>query len=206
MNFTEVISPNGEASLIDVNNPPTLIRRGVLSIKTKVNNEVKETPVYIVELAEELTGTDVVSVYKVKEIGDSIQKDYIEEKVTPRFKSTTYLGELAQKIKGRSIKEQRRVETKPPLFLAPVVNGIDTFTGIEGKGFYEREEDRHILLPDGKPGIAYGDNTGVFIGLSSIKWDKAYVDVESITKGYLSQKQIWFNLDGQRPQFRSEAL
>lgn len=206
MNFVEVTNPNGEASLIDVNNPPTLIRRGVLSLKTKVNDTVEEKPIYIVELAEELSGTDIVSVYKVKAIDGTVQKDYIEERVTPKFKSTTFLGELAQKVKGKSIKEQRRVETKPPLFLAPVVNGVDTFTGIEGRGFYEREEDRHILLPDGKPGIAYGDNTGVFIGLSSIRWDKVYVDVDSIAKGYLSQKQIWFNLEGQKPQFRSETL
>nr|DAI05888.1 MAG TPA: hypothetical protein [Herelleviridae sp.] len=204
MNFTEVISPNGDSSLIDVTNPPILIRRGTLSIKTKIDNKAVEKAIYIVELAEETSGTDVVSVYKAKTINGVVQKDFVTEEVKQGYKSTTFLGDLAQKVKGSDLRGKRYISTKPPLFLAPVVFGKDTFTGVEERGFYEREEDRHVIQ-DGKPAIQFGDNTGVFIGLSSIKWERVYVDMNDVAKGYLANKQVWFNLEGNNPQFKSEV-
>lgn len=204
MNFTEIISPDGSSSLVDVMSPPVLIRRGTLSIKTKQDGKVAEKAIYIVELAEELSGTDVIAVYKAVTIDGVVQKDYTEKVIKQGYKESTFLGELAQAVKGKNLKERRTVETKPPLFLAPITLGVDTFTGLEEKGFYEREEDRHVIQ-DGRPAIKFGDNTGVFIGLSSIKWEKVYVDMNDVTKGYLANKQIWFNLEGNNPQFKSEV-
>lgn len=212
MKYTEIQVGDGQSTLLDVKSKPALIRRGTLTMKVKSRDslisKVEEKPVYIVELAEESYGTSVVSVFSAvqERSGDHVvvQKAYTENITKPSFKGTTFLGKVAQKVHEKSLKPKRVVTTKPPVFLAPVVMGVDTFTQEHGLGFYEREPDKFVMK-DGHPSIEYGKNTGVFICLNSIKWDKAYVSAGQLIQDYVADKQLWFNLGGTKPQFKSEV-
>lgn len=191
MNFKEITLGNGEQSVIDVDAPPKLIRRGALSIK---NAKGEKDPIYIVELAEETGDVDIVRVYKAKKGMHPPMKDFEVVEKEPKFAGETKLGEMANLLlKKQSPKKKRTYVDNPPLFIAPIQYSEDTFTGKYGKGFYERTKDQFVNR-DGKPAIAYGKNTGVFIGLDSIHWDKAYVDASSIVQDFVSDKELWFNL------------
>lgn len=212
MKYTEIQVGDGQSTLLDVKSKPALIRRGTLTMRVKAKDslisKVEEKPVYIVELAEEPYGTNIVSVFSAVQVGKGdhlvVQKAYTETITQPSFKNTTFLGKVAQKVHEKNLKPKRIVTTKPPVFLAPVVPGVDTFTREEGLGFYEREPDKFVIK-DGQPTIEYGKNTGVFICLNSIKWDKAYVNAGQLIQDYVADKQLWFNLGGDKPQFKSEV-
>lgn len=205
MEFRQVTMGEGQVELVDVTTPPKLIRRGVLSMKTVEKGKEVLKPIYIVEHAEEQGGADIVSVYTVKEGSQPPIKDFetIERKF--KYKEGTYLGKLANRLLGDSAPVKKVVEDKPPLFLAPVTYAKGTFTGNFERGFYEREKDR-FTVSEGKMKIIYGDNTGVFIGLDSVKWDKAYVDAGDLTSKYVQDKMLWFdlNVSGQFPM-KSDA-
>lgn len=212
MKYTEIQVGDGQNVLLDVTSTPTLIHRGTLTMKVKSRdglvNKVEERPIYIVELAEEPHGANVVSVFTAVQEGTEdhvvVQKAYTENITKPAFKGTTFLGKVAQKVHEKNLKPKREVTTKPPVFLAPVVMGVDTFTQEHGLGFYEREPDKFVMK-DGQPSIEYGKNTGVFICLNSIKWGKAYVNAGQVIQDYVADKQLWFNLGGNKPQFKSEV-
>jgi len=166
------------------------IRKGVLIVQKK--------PFYIVELIKE-QNTAYVIVYKVHPgTDDNPQKLAVEEKKRINtFSTNTLLGNLANRlIPG---KMSRKWVPKPPVFIAPVVlNQVDTFTGKREAGFFEREEDR-VVVEAGEKKLKRGDNTGVFIGLSSVTWDdKVTIPTESLVKALIQHNQgnDFFDLEG----------
>lgn len=201
--YTEITVGDGQTTLLDVNSSPKLIRRGVLTMKVKSRElgmrKMIEKPIYIVEVAEEGYGTSIASVFQAVQEGEGdnivVQKAYKESITQQAFKESTFLGKVAQKVHSKNLKPKRVVTTNPPVFLTPIVLGTDTFTGMSGLGFYEREPDRFVIH-DGKPTIEYGKNTGVFICLNSVKWEKVYVSAGQIVQDYIADKQLWFNLEG----------
>lgn len=209
MNFKEITLGDGTVTLISVDSTPNLIRRGVLTLTVEEEGQKVKKPIYIVELAEENGGgADIVSVYGIKANSNVVQKDYEEIIVKAGYKETTELAKVASKVlKARKggVPQKRELRTKPPLFLAPVVESIGTFTNVVERGFFEREPDR-FRMEDGKPYIQYGKNTGVFIGLNSIKWEKAYVNARELADRYITDKELWFDFGTKnQPQFKSET-
>ncbi|QDP42918.1 hypothetical protein HWC53_gp171 [Bacillus phage vB_BmeM-Goe8] len=167
------------------------IRKGVLIVQKK--------PFYIVELIKE-QNTAYVIVYKVHPgTDDNPQKLAVEEKKRINtFSPNTLLGNLANRLIPGKI--SRKWVPKPPVFIAPVVpNQVDTFTGKRESGFFEREEDR-MVTEAGKKKLIRGDNTGVFIGLSSVTWDdKVTIPTDSLIKALIQHKQEegnFFDLQG----------
>lgn len=207
MNFKEVTMGDGNIELIDVDTPPKLIRRGVLSMKQVEKGKEVLKPIYVIEHAEELGGADIVAVYRVKENSKPVVKDFQSVETRFKYRESTFLGGLANKKleAQKEVPVKRKVENKPPLFLAPITLGVGTFTGKLERGFYEREQDRFVL-DNGKPKIQYGENTGVFIGLDSVKWDKAFVNAGDSINQYVQDKLIWFDLQnaGKHP-FKSDS-
>lgn len=196
MNFIEA-SLNGYRTLIDTESTPTLIRRGVLSLKTDKGLQA----IYIIEHAEEKESDDIVSVYAVKKDSNPPVKDFEAKEVYYKYRESTLLGKLANQVFSKKLsKPEEKVEEKPPLFLAPITEGTDTITEVEGPGFYEREPDK-FRIKEGKPFVEYGENTGVFIGLNSIKWEKAFVQTRGLLEDYIRDKEIWFdmNLESSNP-------
>lgn len=203
MKLKEITLGNNTMQLVSVDTPPKLIRRGVLSMVLADNKQEKVAkPIYIVEYAEELGGTDLVSVYGVKANSKVVEKDYevIVEKQS--YGKDTFLGELANKVHGKNLPDKRVVRTKPPLFIAPVVIGVGTFTGKTELGFYERAKDRFVTTGTGV-GVEYGKNTGVFIGLNSIKWEKTFINASDTLQSFVADKTLWFDIA--TPQFKSET-
>lgn len=207
MKLKELTLGNNSMQVVNVDTPPTLIRRGVLSMVTKQGmlQEVVVKPIYIVEYAEEVGGVDLVSVFGLKANSKMPEKDYEVIIQKQGFKTTTFLGDLASKVKGKDLPEKKVIRTKPPLFIAPVVTGVNTFTGKTELGFYEREKDRFITTATGA-GIEYGENTGVFVGLSSVKWEKTFVNAGDTVQSFVADKLLWFDLvSPDIPQFKSET-
>lgn len=166
-------------------NPP-IIKTGTLYIKKK--------PIYIIEKVENGEETEYVTVYNVfkEQIdGKSPIKDYRVERRYSEFKGDTPLTKFAKRYyqpKGHNY----RVE-EPPVFMEPIVWGKNTFTGREGKGFYEREQDRFKKEGD-KVVLKKGDRTGIFITLDSITWEKLVVAPKDIYETYEAQKLLWFGV------------
>lgn len=166
------------------------IRKGVLYVQKK--------PFYIVELIKE-QNTAYVMVYKVHPgTDDNPQKLAVEEKKRVNtFSSQTLLGQLANRIIPGKV--SRKWIPKPPVFVAPVVlNQVDTFTQKREAGFFEREEDR-FATEAGEKKFIRGDNTGVFIGLSSITWeDKVTIPTQSLVNALMNHNQgnDFFDLQG----------
>lgn len=132
---------------------------------------VKHKPVYIVRLTEFPGGESAVGVYGISKEdyknskGKVVNKDWhtVIDKV-PFAENSSVLANIARsKFKAK----KHKVE-KPALFTARVQNGVSTFGGKEGYGFYE-------LTPDHRDAQTnrwiQGNRTGVFILLDDIKWD-----------------------------------
>lgn len=200
MQFKEVKLSNGAGEIIDVSATPKLIRRGVLSVKSNESGEEVSKPIYVVELAEEATGSDIASVYRVKPGSNPPIKDFDREEKELKYRESTYLGKLANASLKKAGKKQRKVEVveKPPLFLAPVTTAINTFTGELERGFFEREKDQ-LTIDSGKVKMVYGQETGVFIGLKLIMWEKAFVNTGDLVSQYIQDKAIWFDLTTDDP-------
>lgn len=136
-------------------------REGILSIN--------KVPRYIVRQTDFPGGESVVGVYKVSERdykaskGKVINKDWETKQEPSHFSGDTLLAGIA---KSKETRKNIKVE-KPALYTSRVQNGIGTFGGKEGLGFFEYEPEeysaiQHKYLPS-KP-------TGVFILLDDIKW------------------------------------
>jgi len=166
------------------------IRKGVLWIQKK--------PFYIVELIKE-QNLAYVMVYRVHPGTDSNpQKLAVEEKKRVNaFSNETLLGQLANRI--IPTKTSKKWIPKPPVFTAPVVlNQVDTFTQKREAGFFEREEDRFATIA-GEKKLVRGENTGVFIGLSSVTWeDKVTIPTQSLVNALIQYNQgnDFFDLNG----------
>jgi hypothetical protein len=179
--FDELITPKA--------NQLTYVRKGVLWIQKK--------PHYIVELIKE-QNIAYVMVYKVHPDTDENPQKLADELITKTnvFSNNTLLGQLANQIIPS--KTGRKWIPKPPVFVAPVIpNRQNTFTGKIEEGFFEREEDR-VVVTAGEAKIARGNNTGVFVGLSSIDWEpKVTIPTESLVKTLRAyQAEMFFDLTG----------
>lgn len=183
MNTEDLVTPQ-EGQL-------TYAQRGVLWL----NKE----PFYIVDLIKE-GGVSFVVVYDVQEgTKKNPQKAYhIESGVDRVFGKGTKLGQLATKF--ITAQQVKRMVIKDPIFTAPVLpNQQDTFTGKKESGFFEREADRLTTI-EGKRTLVRGNNSGVYIGLSSIVWeDRVTVPTASILKSLIRSKNqdSFYDLEGQ---------
>jgi hypothetical protein len=150
------------------------VRKGVLW--------VQGNPHYIVELIRE-HGVAFVQVYDVHpNTRDNPKKlaDEVVSKVGAK-KETTLLGQLANRLKPP--KKKKQWVARPPVFVAPVVHGYtSTFTGQIDSGFFERAPDRFDSV-GGEKVFVRGENTGVFVGLSSVIWDsRTTIPMESLVE------------------------
>lgn len=149
-------------------------------------------PIYIVEHLVDPTSFDVVIVYSIKDNSKPPVKAFDEVKYETQYKGSTSLGALANQV---GIKTKRKsIQERPPLFVTPVLQGVDTFTGQEGMGFFEREKDN--FRASGK--VIEGAQTGVFITLDSVTWNHTFVPAHNVLSDYLTVRDVWFNIsDGQ---------
>lgn len=167
------------------------IKRGVLYVEKK--------PYYIVDLIKE-QGMSYVMVYRVHPGTDDNPKKLAQELSVKEqvFSNNTRLGQLANAIIPSKVAKTWVV--KEPVFMAPVLPvGLNTFTGQEESGFYEREEDK-MTVQGGEKRMVRGKNTGVFIGLSSIVWEeKIHIPTSSLLQSltnYQQQQDIFYDLQG----------
>lgn len=171
-----------------------------LSLPTKVHTGVlyvNKTPVYIVEIVEENgANADFITVYeahKHKEQSESnipVKAYDVVERDLNYIKPTTVLGQIASKI-VKPNKKKFKV-TKPPLFMTEIEVGKDTFTGREGRGFYEREKDEVRISKKEGVGVKRGVRTGVFVSLDSIIWEKVKVPTMGLVEEYKARKTLYF--------------
>jgi len=173
---------------------------GSLGLPTKVHTGVmyvNKKPVYIIEVVEENgENAEFVTVYeahrhKNEEDASIPVKAYdVVEKDMNYIKPTTLLGQLASKMVKPN---KKRIKiTKPPLFMTEIMVGKDTFTGKEGRGFYEREKDEVRITKKEGIGVKRGDRTGVFISLDSIIWEKVRVPTTDLVEEYQARKTLYF--------------
>lgn len=177
---------------------PNVLRRGVLSLKVKkdktlLNKESYELkPIYVVELMQENEQLSFVTVYEPHPNSNPVIKAYEKVKKKKSFSTETKLGQIANST--IKIPEKVIYQDKRPLFMAPVMDGVDTFTKVRGRGFYEREKDGIVVSGVGAT-FKEGKATGVFIGLDTIVWKDTVVLTSDILKQFEVNKQIWFNLE-----------
>lgn len=168
--------------LTSLENTPRMTHKGVIHVNQK--------PVYIIEVVEESAGqsTQYATLYTVQRDSNPPIKSYKTIKKSKGFKSTTVLGKLADSMFKPTSHLVRQEE--PPAFMVDLMYGKDTFTGVEGKGFYEREQDV-IQVTAGGVKVKPGELTGVFIALSSVVWEKMTVSTEDILQEYEARRLIW---------------
>lgn len=167
----------------DAKQVPPYVREGIIFVNKK--------PEYVVEyIYDESNPRDYITVYK-PESEDNPVKAYTLVDRTKQFKGTTKLSAIARS----RIKPERKVErvVDPPLFMAPIVEGVSTFTGKFGDGFYEREPDQ-LVAGNNQMRVEKGDYTGVFISLDDIRWGKEYVATKEIIARYKANETLWFYL------------
>ena len=160
---------------------PTQLRRGTLYAEKQA--------IYIIEILDDGNVPLYATVYEVQPNSKPPMKAYQQVGQTFSFKTSTALGRLASKH-VKVAPSKKNVEL-PPLFMAEIVNGTDTFTGKHGTGFWERERDRTQLLKDGVE-VIHGDRTGVFIELSSITWEKLIIPTEEVIREVQANKILFF--------------
>lgn len=152
---------------------------------------VSKKPMYIVEVIEEGAGLEsqYITVYEVEPDSSPPIKAYDRVEVMSGYRTTTPLGALASKL----FKSKKKVykEDKPPLFMADIEYGVDTFTGKHSRGFYEREKDT-VKFVNNKVKIVFGEKTGVFVGLDSITWVKLVIAPEDVYREYKARKTLWY--------------
>lgn len=167
---------------------PTIIHRGVVNVK---NSEGKSIPTYIVEMIEDESGIEVVTIWGVYPESSPPRKDFTPVTQEITYRTETTLGQLASKL--FKPKSKRAFVEKPPLFMTPIVYGTDTFTGKYGKGFHERTPDR-IVRNEKAVRIEHGKYTHVFISLESVKWQNPIISAEDLTLRYQANKKLWFDI------------
>jgi len=124
------------------------------------------------------------------------QAKEIPHKRINRFSESTRLGQLANHILPK--KQTKKLQTKPPIFIAPVVpNQKATLTGEIEDVFYEREPDRMGTIA-GEKTLIKGRSTGVAVGMSSIVWNDGYtIDTNSILNALTQYKDdMFYDLGG----------
>lgn len=149
-------------------------------------------PIYIVEHVVDPTSFDVVMVYGVKDNSKPPVKAFDEVVSETKYLKGTPLGQLAD-VKGIKTKRKSIVE-RPPLFVTPVFEGVDTFTRQEGLGFFERQKDNFRATGE----IIEGAQTGVFVTLDSVTWNHTFIPANNILSDYLAVRDVWFGISDGR--------
>ena len=164
--------------------------RGILILNAKDNlGRPKKEPLYI---AEYFGGdpTNSIALYKVKKVKmagsdeEYYDKDFTETEINNNpYSPSTFLGKLANnsfKTKKKTVRQY-----KLPLFITTIEDGVDSFTGKKGPGFYEEEPGKSVLHdPTGKRYRTWeeGKRTGVFLCLSSFKWTEVPYVPKEVTR------------------------
>lgn len=136
-------------------------------------------PYLIIKEVAMANGTHYVAAYDYsKEMykrsnGEVIRKAYAEYETPTAFSTKSVMGKKALSLFGS--RNKKVVKELPAKFIAPIVEGTDTFTGKTGLGFYERADDKEI---NGQ--FVEGEPTGVFVLLEHIKFGKVTIDEKSI--------------------------
>lgn len=165
------------------------------SIKMRVSEGVyyfDNIPIYIVEHIEE-DMHEYVMVYDIQEgMAEPVKKYSTKSENTRTIPGGTKLSNIIKERVPPKIQQKKIVHD--PVFVADIIHmGIDTVTGKSGKGFFERSRDREIRTERGFK-IEPGHYTGVFIGLSSIKWRSSYTPLDSVIQYYRKQKESRLNV------------
>lgn len=154
-------------------------RTGVLYVlDTDINEKV---PTYVVEEQYYDRNDRYYRVYGVfKKNGKAYPiKDYKEVPKPDKqdeLRGTSNLVKLAKRMfKGSKKKPQILKAEKPPLFMAPGMNGVDTFTGQKCFGFKEYSPDKYL-----QGNYIEGQPTGVFLNIDLIRWGDAKIDIDDI--------------------------
>ncbi|BDA82259.1 hypothetical protein [Staphylococcus phage vB_SsapH-Golestan-105-M] len=141
-----------------------------------------DTPYYFIEHVEEEL-SEYVIVYDIhdREEKENPQKKYRIESYQRTIPGGTPLSNLI-----KSMMPQRKYPKKvvdDPIFVANIIPlGVDTITGKTGKGFFERDRDRTIYSQKEPTKVVHGQYTGVFIGLTNVKWNRTYTPLESVVE------------------------
>lgn len=181
---------------------PLRVRTGVLykevnlmdGMKNPITGEyiTSKKAIYIIEHIIDPHSFDMVVAYQPKAKSNPPVKDYAEKVYKSSYRETTPLGKLAV-TSGRK-QERKRVEEAPPLFVTPVIEGIDTFNNTFGLGFPEREPDKFLANGERKE----GNSTGVFITLDSVEWGQTHVPTREVVANYTAMRDVWFHISNGR--------
>ena len=177
---------------------PTKIKTGVLykdvpvldGIANPITGEVitNKQAIYLIEHVIDPNSFDVAIVYSVQAKSDPPVKAFESKKAVVPYRQSTTLGSLAQ---TKGIKQERSyIEEKPPLFVTPIIEGLDTFTGEPCLGFLEREPDKFTASGS----VLEGKSTNVFVSLDSIEWLDTRVPTRDLIADVVAIKDVWFNL------------
>lgn len=167
----------------DSNGFPSILHQGIYYVRTKVpGKDDQKDPVYIVEYLEKPNGyqADMVTVYEaVKDKHSNIRKSFYVDKQVHGYKGVTKLGKFANKLYPST--EKVKEITNRPLYVSQVGWGTDSFSGVEGRGFLDREPQKQRLNTKTGEIEHYGGKTsGVFITFDSIEWEHQYVATRDI--------------------------
>lgn len=151
-----------------------LVQEGVLYFKKQA--------IYIIEKIE--SENDVVFVYDVHDgKAEYPIKEFELQTLSNELPGGSLISDTVKRLIPK--KETKKKVDKPPIFIAPVVDGIDTITQAQGEGFFERQPD---TLDPMSGNIIEGNRTGIFISLKSIEWRKSYVPTNYVLRKYNQYK------------------
>lgn len=184
--------------ITDLPQLPPKVRVGVLykdmpimgGMKHPITGEplTQRRALYIVEYITDPTSIDMVIVYGVEPSSNPPVKAFTKQEETLKYNHNTPLSLYAQQ-KGRKSKRTYTVE-KPPIFVSPVYEGVDTFTNHYGLGFHERTQDKVTAK-----GLSQsGESTNVFITLESITWEREKVLTSDVIRDIVAIRDVWFDL------------
>lgn len=176
--------------LINLNNSPTVINRGVVFLRDANNNVDKTKPVYIVEHFTDKSGMETVTVYNAT-LDANKKPMKAKTQVTKSknvFNPVTSLATVASHL----FKKEEKIQyvDRAPIFMDLVYTSIDTFTKKQEKGFFERSQDSITLN-----GVKEGQRSGVFIGFSSVEWLPPIVDLKDTIRQHQINQSIWLKGD-----------
>lgn len=145
-----------------------------------------EVPVYMIERLQ-TREDDVLFVYGVRkdESGNPIKDFYVKERIVRKdgkqnIRGGNYISDTLIQVIPH--KKEKYTETKPPLYVAPVVEYEETGTEEFGTGFFVRVPDD--IDANGKV-REHGYPTGVFILTKHIEWYNHYVPIDGLVEEYM---------------------
>lgn len=149
---------------------------------------INKEPQYFIEMYSK---GDTIAVYDVRldhydnnnnpVYGKDFKMVEKRQPVYTRGKLGKILNSLIDVSNDRDPKKVKAV--KPPLFIADIEYGVDSFDGKYTLGFEERLPDTLVMNSSGNVvDNKHNEDTGVFIGLNKIHWMKEYFPLEDIKR------------------------